>query len=331
MAYEAQLKAKAGIVRELLERIGKIPNPTVNPTVASPNQWNYRNNVQFHLTRNGAPGYIHASVGPRSPDNVLAIEECHLPEASINALWPDLAFEPDTGVERVSLRAGANDGMLLVLESDSPAPPELELKAGISVVHVFEDSSIVMAGEDHLTMHVLDRDFQVSDLSFFQVNTGMAEKMVGHLLTRLPILSTTSLLDVYCGVGLFSAFLAPICERIIGVESGRSACNDFMVNLDEFENVDLYEGRAEDVIPHLEIKPEIILVDPPRAGLERAALDGILKLKPGTVGYVSCDPSTLARDAERLINGGYHLMDVTPFDLFPQTQHIESISLFERR
>jgi 23S rRNA (uracil1939-C5)-methyltransferase len=262
---------------------------------------------------------------------VLAIEECHLPEPSIDALWPQLEFEPETGIERVSLRSGASDELMLVLESDSPATPELEIEAGISVVHLFEESSVVIAGEDHLTMQVLNRDFRVSAASFFQVNTGMTEKIVNHLLSHLTILPDTNLLDVYCGVGLFSAFLAPKCKRIIGVESDMSACDDFIVNLDEFDNVDLYEGRAEDVIPHLEIKPDVVLVDPPRAGLERGAMDGILRLNPHTVAYVSCDPSTLARDAARLINGGYRLMDVTPFDLFPQTHHLESISIFEKR
>jgi 23S rRNA (uracil1939-C5)-methyltransferase len=231
----------------------------------------------------------------------------------------------------VSLRAGANDELMLALESNYPTAPELEIEAGISVVHLFEESSVVIAGEDHLTMHVLDRDFRVSAASFFQVNTGMTEKLVNHLLAHLTILPTTNLLDVYCGVGLFSAFLAPKCKRIVGVESAASACDDFIVNLDEFDNVDLYEGRAEEVITHLEIKPDIVLVDPPRAGLDRGALDGIVRLNPHTVAYVSCDPSTLARDAGRLINGGYHLMDVTPFDLFPQTQHLESISIFEKK
>jgi 23S rRNA (uracil1939-C5)-methyltransferase len=138
------------------------------------------------------------------------------------------------------------------------------------------------------------------------------------------------LLDVYCGVGLFSAFLAPNCGRVIGIESSESACEDFAVNLDEFDNVELYEGEAEAVIPHLEAKPDIVLVDPPRAGLDKAVVDGILKLSPRIIAYVSCDPSTLARDAARLVNGGYRLKDVTPFDMFPQTYHIESVSLFER-
>ena len=94
--------------------------------------------------------------------------------------------------------------------------------------------------------------------------------------------------------------------------------------------MDLYEGLAEDVIPHLEARPNIVLLDPPRAGLEKPVVDGILKMNPQLIAYVSCDPATLARDAGRLINGGYRLKAVTPFDLFPQTFHIESISVFER-
>jgi 23S rRNA (uracil1939-C5)-methyltransferase len=117
---------------------------------------------------------------------------------------------------------------------------------------------------------------------------------------------------------------------VIGIEASESSCEDFTVNLDEFDNVELYEAEAEAVIPHLEAKPDIILVDPPRAGLDKIVVDGILRLSPSHVAYVSCDPSTLARDAARLINGGYHLKEVTPFDLFPQTYHIESISIFER-
>ena len=98
----------------------------------------------------------------------------------------------------------------------------------------------------------------------------------------------------------------------------------------EFDHVELYEGLAEEVIPHLKVKPDIVLLDPPRAGLDKQVVDGILKLRPQAIAYVSCDPSTLARDSKRLIEGGYKLKQVTPFDLFPQTYHIESISIFER-
>jgi 23S rRNA (uracil1939-C5)-methyltransferase len=331
LAYEDQLNAKTEILRDQLTRIGKLVNPPVQPMVPSPAPWNYRNHVQFHLTRDGKLGYVAALTPSPSPqkgrgEKVFPISECHLPEAPINDLWPQLEFEPGAEIERVSVRAG--DELMLVLESDSPEPPELEVEAGVSVVHLYEEHPVVMVGDGRLSMQVRGREFQVSAASFFQVNTRMAEKLVEHLLDKLPAEADT-ILDVYCGVGLFSAFLAPRCKRLIGIESSASACEDFAVNLDEFDHVELYEGSAEDVIPHLETEPALALVDPPRAGLERSVLDSILKMHPPMLAYISCDPSTLARDAARLIAGGYRLVEVTPFDLFPQTYHIESISLFQ--
>ena len=325
MPYEDQLRAKKEILRDQLTRIGRIADPPVSETVASPSPWNYRNHVQFHLTEKGELGYVRAQV-----PSVFAVKECHLPEGSINALWPQLAFEPGTEIERVAVRSGKEEELMLILESDSPEAPELEIEADLSVAHVYEENAVVIAGNDHVVISVLGRDFRVSAASFFQVNTAMAEKMVSHLLEELPATPFTTLLDVYCGAGLFSAFLAPTCGRVIGIESSPSACEDFAFNLDEFENVELYEGLAEEIIPYLNVRPDIILVDPPRAGLEKPVVDRILQLQPHIVAYVSCDPSTLARDAGRLISGGYQLKDVTLFDLFPQTFHIESISLFER-
>ncbi len=327
MPYEMQVRAKTGILRDQLHRIGGVENPPVGPMVACPIPWKYRNHVQFHLTEAGKIGY--AGTGPGSAPATIPISECHLPEQAINSFWPQLQFDPGTDVGRVSLRAGSDGELMLVLESDSPETPETEIAAGLSVVHLFEGDSVVMAGENHVVMRVRDRDFRVSAPSFFQVNTLMAGKMVAHLLDRLPN-SPAFILDAYCGVGLFSAFLAPRCQRLIGIESSPSACEDFAINLDEFGHVELYEDLAENVLPALKITPEVLLVDPPRAGLERSALDAIVRLGPQTVAYVSCDPSTLARDARRLIQGGYRLSEVTPFDLFPQTYHIESISIFEK-
>ena len=325
LSYENQLAAKTEILIDQLKRIGKIENPPVQAMIGCPNPWNYRNHIQFSLNHDG-----RLSFQMSNSNQVIPITECHLPEPSINSLWPQLTFDPGTDIARVSLRAGNKDDLMLVLESDSPETPELEIEAGISVTHLYEENTVVIAGNDHIILRVLERDFKISAASFFQVNTAMAEKMVNHLLTSLPVSMSTTLLDVYCGVGLFSAFFSPKCGQVIGIESSESACEDFVVNLDEFDNVELYEGLAEEVIPHLELKPDIVLVNPPRAGLDKQVVDGILKLNPQTIAYVSCDPSTLARDAARLINGGCKLKEVTPFDLFPQTYHIESISLFEK-
>jgi 23S rRNA (uracil1939-C5)-methyltransferase len=325
LPYPAQLRFKTGLLQDQLMRLARIDDPPLHPIIPSPTEWNYRNHVQFHLTAEGKVGYI--GVKGRF---VVPILKCCLPEPPLNAMWPCLEFDPGLGLERVSLRLGEEDATLLVLESASPEPPELELEADLSVVHVTGGDVVVMAGDDHLTMKVNDRLFRVTADSFFQVNTAVAGKMVAHLLDSLPVTPATTLLDVYSGVGLFSAFFAPHVGRLIGIESSPSACEDFAVNLDEFDNVELYQAPAEDVLPTLEFKPNLAIVDPPRAGLEKSALQALLRLGPAKLAYVSCDPSTLARDSARLISGGYHLLQVTPFDLFPQTYHIESISLFEK-
>jgi 23S rRNA (uracil1939-C5)-methyltransferase len=328
LSYENQLKAKEEILRDQLQRIGKIENPPVKPIIASPLEWNYRNNVQFHLTAEGKIGFMNSK-----GNSAIPIEECHLPETSINSFWRDLQFESNKDIERVSLRAGRDEELMVLLESENPETPELEIEADVSVVHLFDEHPVVIAGRDYLTITVLEKDFHVSAASFFQVNTKMAEKMVEHLLACFPVSLSTTLMDVYCGAGLFSKFFAPKCKQVIGIESSESACEDFAVNLDEFDNVELYEGAAEEILPALAASHTHnithMIVDPPRAGIERHALDAIINIKPQVIAYVSCDPSTLARDAARLILGGYRLTEVTPFDLFPQTYHIESISIFE--
>lgn len=340
LPYEKQLLAKADILRDQLQRIGKIASPPVLPMVASPNEWNYRNHIQFHLTEDGKVGFINSR-----GYGTLPIEECHLPETSIDSFWRDLQFESRMNLSRVSLRAGADDDLMLILESETEETPELEIEADISITHTYEDHSVVIAGSDHLNIQVLGKDFHVSAPSFFQVNTQMAEKMVEHLQTQLATLrhsfasqggvpnQSITLLDLYCGVGLFSKFFADRYAKVIGVESSPSACEDFVINLNEFDNIELYEGTAEEILPALAPQlthPIHMIVDPPRTGIDKYALDAILQIQPQVIAYVSCDPSTLARDAARLLKGGYTLKQVTPFDLFPQTYHIESISIFER-
>jgi 23S rRNA (uracil1939-C5)-methyltransferase len=325
MPYPAQLAAKRAILHDQLARIGKIANPPVAPTVASPAEYYYRNHVQFHQDPDGKLGYI-AFTGER----VFAIQECHLPEAALNETWPLLDFEPLPEVDRIGLRLGVDEDVMLTLESEGDFPPEVSLDLPISAAFVGPAGTVVLAGDESLLMEVKGRAFRVSPGSFFQVNTSMAGKMVEMLLERLPLTAQTTVLDVYCGVGLFSAFLAPRVGQVVGIELSEPACADYATNLDEFETVGLYQGAAEEVLPALDVHPDVIIVDPPRSGLERRALDAVAAAGAATLVYVSCDPATLARDARRLVDAGYHLDQSIPFDLFPQTYHIESISFFTR-
>jgi 23S rRNA (uracil1939-C5)-methyltransferase len=325
LPYPTQLAAKEAILRDQLERIGGISQPPVSPVVPAPFAWNYRNHVQFHLTADGKLGYY-----AHSGDQVFILQECHLPEPALNQTWPQLDFEAVPEVERIGLRQGVDEDVMLILESSDPQPPEMTLDLPISAVFLGPAGSIVLAGDETLSMEVHGRIFQVSPGSFFQVNSLQAGAMVDYLLDRLPLRQETVLLDVYSGVGLFSAFLAPRVSRIVGIEISEATCADYAANLDEFENVSLYQGPAEQVLPALDVHADIVLVDPPRAGLDRRALDAIIASDVPLIAYVSCDPATLARDARRLVAAGYQLQQSTPFDLFPQTFHIESINLFTK-
>ncbi len=325
MPYPDQLKAKEAIVREQLTRIAGLPEPPVKPVCPSPQEWAYRNSLQFHLTAGGEIGYQKAN-----SHEVVPITECHLPASPLDELWHHLDFEPGSGLDRIELRQGESDEAMLELEGSDPNPPEFAVDFPISAVYHSPSGRMVLSGVDYILIEVLGFPFQVSAGSFFQVNTPQAAAMVKHVLELLQVDRSSTVMDLYCGVGLFSAFLASLAGRVIGVESAPSACEDFAANLDSFENVELYQGLAEEILPYLEVRPDAIVADPPRAGIAPAALDAMVAMQPHTIVYVSCDPATLARDTRRLLKAGYSLLQVTPFDLFPQTYQIESIALFTR-
>lgn len=326
MSYENQLRTKSDILRDQLKRIGKIANPPVEQTIPSPHKFKYRNHIQFHLSPKGDLGFYEA----RS-QKVFAVQECHLPEEAIIDLWPLLDTEFIPGLDRIGIRLGVEDEILVNLIGDDQSIPDFSVEdLPISAVFLGPSGIQVLAGSDHLIMEVRGRSFRVTAGSFFQVNTRMAEQLVEFLLLSLPDDRRISVVDAYAGVGLFSAFLAERVERVIGIESSEFACEDYVVNLDEFDNVELYQAPVEKLLPFLDEQIDIIVADPPREGLDVRAIDGILRLNPELLVYVSCDPATLARDGRRLVKGGYNLVKATPFDLFPQTYHIESISIWGR-
>ena len=324
--YQHQLQAKAGILKEQLERIGgfqAVPTVEIKP---SPQPWYYRNSVQFHLTPEGKLGYQRAH-----SNQSFAIQECHLPETALNDLWPRIEAEAMPGLERINLRTGADDEIMIILESDNAQPVDFSIEGlPVSVVQQSDFGNIVLAGSDHIIMEVSGRSFHVSASSFFQVNTLQAAEMVGYLLEWLPITEEMTLLDVYCGVGLFSAFLAPRVKHLVGIEVSPQACEDFAINLDEYDQVDIYEAAAEDVLGRVRFSPDAVICDPPRTGLGRKVIEGLVSQGAKYLAYVSCDPATLARDGKLLRAGGYSLKNITFFDMFPQTYHIESINLWEK-
>lgn len=323
LPYKSQLAAKVAILSEQLQRIGGLTGVRQLDPVPSPDPFYYRNHVQFHLDRDGRLGYHRAQSA-----EVLPIQECHLPQPALNAIWPQMEFEAGAGLERVGLRCGVGDEVQLIFESDEPSLPEFSLEElDLTAVYLGPAGSTVLAGNDSLPMEILGRVFRVSAGSFFQTNPAVAERMVEHVLASLHLEPGGTLLDIYSGVGLFSAFLAPRCAELIAIESSPSVVEDFAANLDEFEHVSIYEAAAEQALPALDLHPRAILVDPPRAGLAPVVVDQLLRLAAPQLVYISCDPATLARDLRRLVAGGYQMEHVRLFDMFPQTYHVETVVL----
>ncbi len=325
LAYEEQLLIKQAIVKEQFARVGGMPGATVEAVIPCDNPWNYRNSMQLHLDPQGRPGF-HRS----GSHTVMPVEECWLPEAGLDDLRRALAFDAQMNIERVTLRCGSHEDLMVILEGAPDQLPAFESDMPVSVVHRAEDHQVVLAGRDALEMAVKDRVFRVSGGSFFQVNSKQAEKMVDWVCKSLPLSKEDTLLDVYCGAGLFSAFLAGRAGQVVGIEIGEQACADFIFNLDAFENVSLYQGSAESVLPALDLRPTAVIVDPPRSGIELPAMDALVQCGAERIVYISCDPATLARDAKRLTGGGYQVRRIQPIDMFPQTYHIEAMVTFER-
>jgi 23S rRNA (uracil1939-C5)-methyltransferase len=281
--------------------------------------------MQFHISPGGRPGFRDTCGA-----EVVEVRECHLPLPELGELWPNLDIDPASGIHRVLLRVGSDGELLAGLEGTAEKPPELSIDFPLSLHYLGRQQDYLMAGDAYSVMTVKGVDFVVSPRSFFQVNLPQAEAMVNYVLANCEVSNDSTVLDLYCGVGLFSAFLAPQAKQLVGVELSESACNDFALNLDAYDNVSLYIGKVEDVISSLEIKPYLVILDPPRSGLDKRVVAYLNESPARQIIYVSCDPSTLARDCRRLEEGGFEVESIQPFDLFPQTYHVESVVLLSR-
>jgi 23S rRNA (uracil1939-C5)-methyltransferase len=325
MSYEAQLRAKAGIVRDQLERLGGLQAPPVGATIPCPDPWNYRSRLSLHLDPAGRLGYVTAA-----GDRVFAIEECHLPAPAVDELWRSLDLSEVEGVVRVDVQSDDAGGNMIIFYADRPPGQELEIRIPASVVWMTPEAAWILAGGEPLTYDLLGRSFQVSAGSFFQVNSQLRPALVERTLAGLDVGDGDAVFDLYAGVGLFSAFAAARGASILAVESSASACLDFEANLGDLDAIELYEATVSQALPAIDQHPDAVIVDPPRAGLGSDVVDEILRLGPDRLVYLSCDPATLARDARGLTEGGYVLVACDPIDLFPQTYHIETISTWHR-
>lgn len=337
----------------------------VLPTMGMDEPWRYRNKAQVPIgvTEGGLVGGFYAKGSHRIIDmETCLIQHEHNDEVvakvkEIGSHFGISAYNEETGrglLRHVVVKKAFRTGeMMLVLVTngrDIPYKDEWIGSIREAIPHVasicqnvnkkqtnviFGDETRVLWGRDVIYDYIGDVQFAISARSFYQVNPVQTEVLYGKTVEYAGLSGKETVIDAYCGIGTISLFLAQHADQVYGVEIVPEAIEDARSNamLNEMKNVKFEVGASEDVIPRWKeqgIEADVIVVDPPRKGCDPRLLETILEMKPERVVYVSCNPSTLARDLRVLEDGGYRTVEVTPVDMFPHTVHVECCALIVR-
>ncbi len=367
LSYEKQLKFKEEKVRSQLIRIGGFSNPPLLPVVGMEKPFRYRNKAQFPIGRDREGRLVTGFYASRThaiisnTDCLLGVpENQRILEMILDFMEKEgiAPYDETTGtglVRHVLIRKGFATGELMVCLvingtgfpgverlADTlftiPGMTSLTLNVNRKNTNVILGQKLIpVRGQAFITDRIGRISYQISPLSFYQVNPVQTEKLYETALRYAGLTGAETVWDLYCGIGTISLFLAQKAGRVYGVEVVPEAVEDARQNarLNGLSNVEFYEGKAEVVLPKLYrekgIHADVIVVDPPRKGCDRACLDTMLAMAPKRIVYVSCDSATLARDLKILCEGGYELKKVQPVDMFPQTAGIENVTLLNKK
>ena len=364
LSYEAQLRAKRAQVVDALTHIGKLPQIPVMETLRAEEPWNYRNKMQFPIGRNS--GKIVIGCFAQGSHRIINTENCHIQRAENNDLANaarEIAeqlhipvYNEDThkGVLRhIVGRVGrSNDLMAVIVTATKQLPRAKDFVRMMrerlpNLVSIHQNiqtyrNNVIMGRDTQLLWGrptIIDSlgrlNFHISPRSFFQVNTRQAERLYEQALSYADLHGTETVIDAYCGTGTITLFLAQKARKVYGIEIVQPAILDARKNArdNHIKNAEFIVGDATAVMPALYkqgIRPDVVVVDPPRAGCTETVLRTFANMKPQRIVYVSCNPATLARDLAILKELGYLAQKVQPVDLFPQTSHVECVVLMSR-
>jgi len=343
--YDAQLKYKTEILRETLRRLGRIDWPGQIAAHASP-PWGYRNRAQWKIRPRGESAGDALGIGYfRANSSALcAVEDCAVLSPlllkSLLALRGALAQGAlASELREIEAFAGANDSKLLVTATFAKFPSRAEQVAEAFRKILPETESLLfhdpnsermeLDGPGFVECNAGGATYRVGHLSFFQVNRFLVDDLVREV-TANPKNGQLAL-DLFAGVGLFSIPLAKQFGRVVAVESNPAAARDLESNASGKGPIEVRTADVERFLAKYKDKPDLILLDPPRAGLEPGTVKSLVRIAPERITYVSCEPPTLARDLAALTAGGYEISQIDLFDLFPQTFHIETVFRLTRR
>ena len=295
-------------------------NGEVKPLVTGDN-YKYRNKITLHVNKDRIGLYQSYS------NNIVEIDDCMLLDPSMNKYIPILRdyFKQVRGdVTEVIIRK-TNDNIIINFDNDIDIS-----KLNIDDASIYVKGSLVK-GKDNNLIEINGYKFKVSPYSFFQVNNEIASKIYDKVSELVKKYKPDTLLDLYCGTGTMGIINSKYANKVIGIDNNESCIKDANSNkeLNEVDNVEFICGNTEDELDSIS-NADMVIVDPPRAGLLRKAVDDLMKIEPKEIIYVSCDPITLARDIS-LLNPKYKLEYVEPYDMFPNTYHVECVCVLVKR
>ena len=363
-SYKAQLDFKWDRVKDCVSKIGKLDPSIVKYPLGMEEPWRYRNKVQLPI------GLINGEVkigffAPRSHD-IIDMESCLIQDeigdkvVKLTREWiekfnirpynVDGEYDEKGIVRHIMIRRGftTNEVMVVLVTNGENLPHKEEfvdlmvknipgIKSVIQNINSKKTNVILglesktLWGEDTISDYIGDFRFNISPLSFFQVNPTQTEVLYGKALEYANLTGNEEVFDAYCGTGTITLFLSQKAKKVYGVEIIPQAIDNAWINAKEnkVENVEFFVGESEVVIPDLinkGVKADVVVVDPPRKGCDKKLLDAITNINAKKIVYVSCDPSTLGRDLQVLEENGYKTLEVQPVDMFPNTSHVENVA-----
>lgn len=328
MDYAAQLALKTDIVLSQLERIGKLADVPIEMCLPSPSQWHYRHEVLLKPNAAGKLSFV-ADDGNTPFD----IENCHLLSDDLSQWLPQLDIDLDT-LQQATLRTNGQGQVMLMLSTRDDEPPELEIDLPISVNFLLSDSEPAnLIGATHLTYHLNGHALRVTAGSAMRSNLQQVAVLMQLINDWLDLDGQECILDLYGGVGVFSAMLAQQANLITCVDSYPPAMTDAEENLAAYDNVNVIEGRVATILQNIpDDEPyQIAIVDPPAQGLDKDTLDALQTVNLERLIYIADDPATLARDAQHLMGKmGFTLDVVQPLDFEPQTYRTVTVAHFHK-
>jgi 23S rRNA (uracil1939-C5)-methyltransferase len=333
VSYPKQLELKQRVVQESINRIGKI-DLEVNPVLGMEDPWRYRNKVEWHVDR--INGQLKMGYYLNDSHKLIDITTCKI----ISVEMENLSLYIKSRLEELNLpdhseivirQSSLNQKLMLVFRGLGTENvnikslldyPELN-----SIYSIDNDFYTLLHGETYLHEEINGLHYEISAISFFQVNSAQTSKLYELVKEYANAKRSHRVLDAYCGIGSMSLMLAKTARKVLGVESYAPAIKDAVNNKykNNIFNCDFLTGPCEILIPQLIDEFDIVVLDPPRAGCTEDLIEAIAAISPKRIVYVSCNPATLARDLALFAKEGFDTVEIQPVDMFPQTSHVECV------